>query len=288
MDQPRPENWQASRDYYDRAIAHLAKAQEELQEELKSLREIKVSYDALQSQFQLAQQEIKELKQKLRTTEEILAATQQTTEQSQSRISSNQKATHYLYEQIQAIQRELQEEKQDFTDVKEKVYRVQELVILIGKRVSQLSDEILFVSKTSGTNYKKLNTLLQEGQWKKADLETRKIMLKIVGREKEGSFKNEHISKLPCEDLRIINRLWREYSNENFGFTVQQSIWYECGKDWSRWGDKVGWRRNGEWIIKDEGYDGFTFDINAPRGHLPLVKDRVMLELFTRLSKCEM
>ncbi|MEO0874005.1 MAG: GUN4 domain-containing protein, partial [Bacteroidota bacterium] len=44
----------------------------------------------------------------------------------------------------------------------------------------------------------------------------------------------------------------REASNDHFGFSVQKEIWEECGSptsyndDWEQFGDRVGWRKNGQ------------------------------------------
>ncbi|MGC8452340.1 MAG: GUN4 domain-containing protein [Cylindrospermopsis raciborskii] len=66
----------------------------------------------------------------------------------------------------------------------------------------------------------KLNSLLQAQNFKEADLETRKIMLAVAKREKEGYLRIEDAEKFPCKELRSIDKLWLKYSRGKFGISV--------------------------------------------------------------------
>ncbi|NJR67007.1 MAG: transcriptional regulator, partial [Leptolyngbyaceae cyanobacterium CRU_2_3] len=55
------------------------------------------------------------------------------------------------------------------------------------------------------------------------------VMLEVAGREKQYYLGLEDIREFPCEDLRVIDRLWVQYSNGRFGFSVQKRIWLEVG-----------------------------------------------------------
>ena len=77
-----------------------------------------------------------------------------------------------------------------------------------------------------------------------------------------------------CQDLRTIDKLWVKYSNGNFGFSVQKQIYQSVGgtkeydsKVWRKFGDKVGWRKGGQWLH----YSELTFSKEHYRGHLPWV-----------------
>ena len=120
--------------------------------------------------------------------------------------------------------------------------------------------------------YEKLKKLLADGKWRKANEETRIVMLKVAGRSQEGFFQEEDIERFPSQDLDTIDRLWRIYSHDNFGFSVQKRIWQNVQEDWHEFGDSVGWGYYGEWdnfqwISKVK----ITFNLNAPRGHLPVL-----------------
>ena len=151
----------------------------------------------------------------------------------------------------------------------------------------------------TGVDYTQLSQLLAAENWKEADVETRLLLLKVVDREQEGWLRAEDFKTFPCEDLYTIDRLWVDYSKGRFGFSVQKEIWESVkGKidnhytDWCRFGDKVGWRVNGNWLT----YSELTFNLDtAPLGHLPaggldnvvLGKwDLVCCSLASRLEVC--
>ncbi len=125
-------------------------------------------------------------------------------------------------------------------------------------------------SSDVGVDYSKLENLLKAKEWREADEETARLMLKVAGREKQGSLDVQDIGNFPCTDLRTIDQLWVKYSDGHFGFSVQKRIWLECGgkvdyETECKLGDRVGWRKNGSWVT----YDERDFSLNAPRGHLP-------------------
>jgi hypothetical protein len=150
-----------------------------------------------------------------------------------------------------------------------------------------------------GMDYRTLREFLKARKWKEADEETRRVMLAVAKREKEGWLDYNSIVNFPCADLRTIDQLWVKYSNGKFGFSVQKKIYQGLGgtrereveiwenfgnkseiweklreyhtEIWEKFGDKVGWRNTGRlyyWL----GYNNITFDIKAPEGHLPAAK----------------
>lgn len=127
------------------------------------------------------------------------------------------------------------------------------------------------LSSDKGVDYQKLRDLLKAGNWREADQETARVMLKVTGREEEGWLDIESINNFPCTDLRTIDRLWVKYSNGRFGFSVQKRIWQEVGgkvenETECRFFDRVGWfGKQGEWL----NYSDYMFSLNAPVGHLP-------------------
>ncbi|MBP0016518.1 MAG: GUN4 domain-containing protein [Cyanobacteria bacterium SBLK] len=126
-----------------------------------------------------------------------------------------------------------------------------------------------------GVDYRKLRDRLAAGQWKEADEETLRVMCKVADRTKEGWLRTEDVDLFPCEDLHTIDRLWVHYSDGKFGFSVQNKIYQELGgtrqyntKTWRKFGDRVGWRRGGEWLNNND----LTFDLkNVFSAHLPVV-----------------
>lgn len=155
--------------------------------------------------------------------------------------------------------------------------------------------------------YHQLAYYLAAGMWKEADEETLKVMLEVAGREKQGYLGLDEIEQFPCEDLRIIDKLWVDYSNGRFGFSVQKKIYLEEGgtleksltnspfkkvlapfkwiyarlggkfrkdgdeldEDYQRFGDRVGWIMENR-QFKDS-HKKVKYTISTLPGHLPLL-----------------
>jgi hypothetical protein len=123
-------------------------------------------------------------------------------------------------------------------------------------------------------NYAQLEESLKTQQWRKADYKTYLLMLTTVGKVQGEHLDLTVLESFPCEDLRTIDQLWMQYSNGKWGFSVQNQIWEDCGgpldtsdKKWMRFGDRVGWRKDGKWI----NYDELSFDLQrSSRGEFPI------------------
>ncbi len=122
----------------------------------------------------------------------------------------------------------------------------------------------------SPAEYDKLRNLLAAGKWQLADQETATLMLKASGRE--GWLRVADIETFPVQELRIINQLWRDYSSDRFGLSVQKRIWQSISDakktDWKAWccfGDAIGWRVKGNWLA----HSSLNFTPQAPEGQLP-------------------
>jgi serine/threonine protein kinase len=122
------------------------------------------------------------------------------------------------------------------------------------------------LSSEAGVNYSRLLNLLKTQQLKEADLETTRLLLSITRREKENSLDAASLSRLPCGDLATIDRLWRKNSDDRFGFSIQNEIWQQSGRDATRFADRVGWL--GQTNLKD--YQDLNFSPSAQIGHLPI------------------
>lgn len=127
--------------------------------------------------------------------------------------------------------------------------------------------------KNWNIDYRKLETLLTQYKWQEADIETAKLMLKVMGKNDWNEVYKEDILNFSCEAFHKIDQLWQQYSHGYFGFSVQQSIWNEIGgqidyETEKRLGDRLGWRKEGNWL----NYDQLTFKLSptTPMGHLPV------------------
>ena len=129
------------------------------------------------------------------------------------------------------------------------------------------------VSPETGVDYSRLRDLLAAGNWKKANEVTGDLVLLAANRQNAGWFSVESIEKFPCWDLETMDRLWQEYSNEHFGFSVQFPVFLSMGNKpgvinpeaYNNFGDRLGWRKGREWKREQD----LTYDLSAPRGHLP-------------------
>jgi len=150
-----------------------------------------------------------------------------------------------------------------------------------------------------GGKYYKLDTLLEAKEWIKADEETEKLILEILGEDKikiNSMFSYNFLSgcdieRLPIKDLDYMNNLWVQHSKGLFGFSVQKQIWESIvgnklndnissgyNEFEAKFSEKVGWYVKGDWIY----YSDIKYSLRkSPRGHLPL---KVMLPGYS--NKC--
>ncbi len=135
------------------------------------------------------------------------------------------------------------------------------------KRVdNELKSELekLF-AQVQQARYGALENYLRNREWYKADNETYRLMITEVGKEQGQWFATEDLLNFPYEPLKVIDRLWMNYSNGKFGFSIQKKIYIECG------GIPDGNYHAGAWAkwSKAIGREHIRYDIHAPVGHLP-------------------
>lgn len=154
--------------------------------------------------------------------------------------------------------------------------------------VKALASKLSFQQKV---DYTRLQNLLTDEKWRENDKETLTVMLKVVGREQEGWLTTEHIENFPCPDLQTIDQLWKKYSNERFGLSIQKRIWESVGgtpdadyRTVCYFGNHVGWRRSGRWL----SYGNRTFNHLSPKGHLPYLCFQIKLPDLNLLEFAEL
>ena len=120
-----------------------------------------------------------------------------------------------------------------------------------------------------------LEHLLAAKDWRRADAQTTKAIRIIAGTKRETVVKN--MNKLSEEPFRTIDLLWRKYSGDRFGFSVQKQIYESLGgtsgkishQAWNNFGDKVGWREKRIWKCAPREMTYQEDKEKAPNGHLP-------------------
>jgi hypothetical protein len=134
---------------------------------------------------------------------------------------------------------------------------------------STFPDGIVPLKSAAGVEYQDLQKLLIDRQWQAADKLTNLKLCELAGPialQRQWLYFTD-MKTLPILDLQTIDRLWWTYSEGQFGFTVQRDIWLSVSKNWDKLWPKIGWKDGINWTR----YPGsFTWDLTAPRGHLPL------------------
>jgi hypothetical protein len=124
-----------------------------------------------------------------------------------------------------------------------------------------------------------LEIYLKNEQWRKADEETERLMLHIMGKKFSPNdwLNEEDIKNFPSNDLQTIDKLWIDYSKGKFGFSVQKQIWLDCGgipggqntnqEAFPEFAEEVGWRVGENSYLF---YNDLNFDLStSKRAHLP-------------------
>jgi hypothetical protein len=118
-------------------------------------------------------------------------------------------------------------------------------------------------------DYAPLQQLLAKQELEAADRLTLQKLCELAGTaatQRKWLYFTE-VENFPITDLQTVNLLWFVYSEGKFGFSVQREIWLSVGKNWDLFWDKIGWRTDKNWTRYPQE---FTWDLTAPRGHLPL------------------
>jgi GUN4-like len=107
---------------------------------------------------------------------------------------------------------------------------------LIAVSVAILLPVVRATAQETSSEFTQLQTLLEAKRWDDADRETVSIL------------RNDPSS---CRNLRAINRLWMQHSNNKYGLTPQLEIWQQAGKglncqtcesEIKEFSEKVGWK----------------------------------------------
>lgn len=127
-----------------------------------------------------------------------------------------------------------------------------------------------------GVSLQALRDKLAAGEWEAADAETRRLLCELAGDDavkRKWVFFSE-VQFISEADFKLIDGLWRAYSNNKFGYSVQRKLWNNAGQSWNKFFKKVGWTRPLDEY--QETYKKFPLEFMwdvadpTPEGHLPL------------------
>ncbi|OCR02020.1 hypothetical protein BCD67_07535 [Oscillatoriales cyanobacterium USR001] len=112
-------------------------------------------------------------------------------------------------------------------------------------------------------SYNQLRKELATQEWRKANDTTKSILFRIALKEEIGNLSAEDMKIVPFQDIYAINKLWSEYSNGHFGFSIQKYLLQQS--DYESFIKQIGWNVDDSWLE----YENLQFNLNSPEGHLP-------------------
>ncbi|MBI1241062.1 GUN4 domain-containing protein [Umezakia ovalisporum] len=155
--------------------------------------------------------------------------------------------------------------------------------------LSRYPEGIVPLKSESGIKYNSLQELLAIQDFQAADRVTVQKLCELAGPaavQRKWLYFTE-VENAPILDLQTINNLWLVHSEGKFSFSVQREIWLSVGKNWENLWPKIGWKSGNNWTRYPHQ---FTWDLSAPRGHLPLSNQlrgvRVMAALLSHPAWC--
>ena len=127
-----------------------------------------------------------------------------------------------------------------------------------------------YTNSSIDINYDGLQLNLLNQNFEEADRLTSAYLRKLAGKvaENRGYVFYSEVKNIPGEDLVTIDRLWNIYSQGKFGFSNQAKLLKSVGKRYDLLWPKIGWKNDGIWTRYPTA---FSWSLNAPDGHMPLV-----------------
>lgn len=101
------------------------------------------------------------------------------------------------------------------------------------RSLHQNGNTLIQVSKTlaptltssTGIDYSKLQSLLASSQWQEANQETWNLMCQAAHKKVGSVLSAEEIKQISCQDLKMIDQLWQQYSQGRYGFSAQNQVY---------------------------------------------------------------
>jgi hypothetical protein len=128
----------------------------------------------------------------------------------------------------------------------------------------------LATPSAAGLDYGPLQRHLLLQEYESADRLTSEALRQLAGSDavRRGYVYYSEVAAMPAADLEALDRLWLVYSRGRFGFSTQGRLLASCDGQWERLWPKLGWKADGTWTRYPRS---FTWSVEAPEGHLPLV-----------------
>ena len=123
----------------------------------------------------------------------------------------------------------------------------------------------------TGINYGTFNYLLSSRHWYAADQEMVPLMLKMIQCSGEAGLTPRGLEAIAAEDLQLLDRLWMQHSDGQFGLSPQRQLW----RSWRQrgangTGDGDNWLELWRSLTWHLGKDWFQYPkISLAQGQLP-------------------
>ncbi|XP_054812314.1 tetrapyrrole-binding protein, chloroplastic [Prosopis cineraria] len=119
---------------------------------------------------------------------------------------------------------------------------------------------------------------LAASDFRQADEETRRLIIVLAGdaAQKRGYVFFSEVQFISETDLKTIDELWRQYSDNKFGYSVQKRIFEKTERDFTKFFLKLGWMKKLDTEVEQYNYRSFPTEFmwelndDTPEGHLPL------------------
>jgi hypothetical protein len=158
--------------------------------------------------------------------------------------------------------------------IEQQLQQFNQLLSNLSDRIAKSEESSLLVADIH--KYKKLQELLAAGNLREADWETIRVIQAITKEPDLAAITPDDMREFPCEELRVIDSLWRKYSQGRFGFSVQIQTYQSVGGSFDstinqdntvieKFGEVVGWRVDGKWLKCDD----LDYTLAAPLGCHP-------------------
>ncbi|XP_028780444.1 tetrapyrrole-binding protein, chloroplastic [Neltuma alba] len=133
-------------------------------------------------------------------------------------------------------------------------------------------------STTQPLSFDQLRLHLAAGDFRQADEETRRLLIVLAGdaAQKRGYIFFSEVQFISETELKTIDALWRQYSDNKFGYSVQKRIFEKTERDFTKFFLKVGWMKKLNTEVEQYNYRSFPTEFiwelndDTPEGHLPL------------------
>jgi len=131
-------------------------------------------------------------------------------------------------------------------------------------------DGWLAVTSAAGLDYAPLQRALMDQAFEEADRLTSEHLRQLAGEAavKRGYVYYSEVPPIASVDLESLDRLWVVFSQGRFGFSVQIRLLRSLNGRWDQLWPRLGWKQGGVWTRYPSA---FTWSLEAPEGHLPLV-----------------